>query len=209
MQEIEFDAKSVLINGKPIKGRVILAHGAGAGMESDFMQIAAERLAALGLEVVRIEFPYMQKSREDGKRRPPDKIDKLLTYFTQVIAYYSDERPLYLAGKSMGGRVASMLLEQSSARAAFVFGYPFHPRGKPDSLRTEHLKVLAKPLFILQGERDPMGSFDEVSGYNLSPSVALTWLGDGDHDLKPRVRSGFTQEEHLATAFDAIKRFVS
>lgn len=186
----------MLINGKPILGRVIFAHGAGAGMHSAFMEKMALKLAEIGLEVVRFDFPYMQKISLEGKRRPPDRMPTLLAFFQQVIEEYSDDLPLYLAGKSMGGRVASMLMADSKVSACFVFGYPFHPQGKPDKLRTEHLAEIDKPLHIFQGTRDKMGSLSEVTEYNLTSSVVLHWMSDGDHDLKPRKSSGFTQEDH-------------
>lgn len=188
----------MLIDGDMKVGKVLFAHGAGAPMDSKFMQDMAERLSKLGLQVVRFEFPYMQTIRETGKRRPPDRMPKLLDYFAQLIDGHAQTgQPLYLAGKSMGGRAASMLLDHSAVKAGFVFGYPFHPRGKPDSLRIDHLTDLSKPLHIFQGERDPMGSLPEVTEYNLPPSVHMHWFEDGDHDIKPRKASGFTQNQHM------------
>jgi len=188
----------VLIDGQPRLGRVLFAHGAGAPMDSEFMTEMAQNMAQLGLEVIRFEFPYMQVIRETGKRRPPNPMPQLLEHFTALVEQYATtEIPFYLAGKSMGGRVASMLLENPAVSAGFVFGYPFHPRGKADNLRVDHLQTLEKNLHIFQGERDPMGSFQEVTEYNLARSVQVHWLEDGDHDLKPRKSSGFTQHQHL------------
>ncbi|WP_286237709.1 alpha/beta family hydrolase [Neptuniibacter halophilus] len=179
-------------------------------MDSDFMQAMALGLADLGCEVIRFEFPYMAKSRAEGKRRPPDRMPKLLEAYTALIEQvHTADVPLFLAGKSMGGRVASMLLEASPATAGLVFGYPFHPRGKPDQLRTEHLLQLQKPLHIFQGSRDPMGSIAEVSRYNLPASVNIHWLEDGDHDLKPRKASGFSQEQHILSVVSAIAGVIS
>lgn len=190
-------ANSVLINGKPIFGRVIFAHGAGAPMDHEFMQIMSKLLADQGLEVHRFEFPYMHERRVNGKKRPPDRLPRLIEYFQQIVSTMPDTAPLYLAGKSMGGRVSTMVLEESIARSAFVFGYPFHPAGKPDRLRTEHLEDIAKPIHIFQGSRDAMGSEEEVRGYNLSEKVDVHWLHDANHDLKPRKVSGFSQQEYL------------
>lgn len=192
------------------KGVVLLAHGAGAGMDHPFMTEMDTLLTEQGFEVRRFEFPYMQKRREDGKKRPPDRLPKLIDYFCEQIAALEAETslPIYLAGKSMGGRVATMVLEQTSARAAFVFGYPFHPPGKPDNLRTEHLLTMSKPVKVFQGERDTMGNSDEVPGYGLSSDVDVIWMEDGNHDLKPRVASGFTQQDHMLRAAKTIGEYV-
>ncbi|MCP4598180.1 MAG: alpha/beta hydrolase [Neptuniibacter sp.] len=179
-------------------------------MDSEFMEVIAQQLAEIGLEVVRFEFPYMIKRREDGKKRPPDRMPVLLSHLQQLISESKKEgTPLYIAGKSMGGRVATMLLESEDVDACFVFGYPFHPVGKPNKLRTEHLENLSKPLHIFQGTRDTMGSFNEVSEYNLSPSVHLHWLEDGNHDLKPRKVSGYSQQDHIDHAVKTIKEWIS
>ncbi|BBB29220.1 alpha/beta family hydrolase [Neptunomonas japonica] len=194
----------LLIDGEPILGRVILAHGAGAGMQSEFLEEVAKYLAGNGVQVVRFEFPYMQQRRLDGKRRPPNRADKLLEAYKSVVKVFADSVPLFLAGKSMGGRIASMVLEDTPALACFVFGYPFHPVGKLLTTRTEHMGDLTKPLCVFQGERDPMGTKEEVLGYSLPPAVSLYWLADGNHDLKPRKVSGFTQQEHMRYAMDVM-----
>lgn len=199
----------MLKNGKPVLGRIIFAHGAGAGMGSDFMQSIALKLAEAGFEVVRFDFPYMQKMTEEGKRRPPDRMPKLQAYFEEVISQFDDQVPLYIAGKSMGGRVASMLVSHPRVKGCFVFGYPFHPVAKPEKLRTDHLKVVGKPIHIFQGTRDRMGSFYEVSAYNLSELVLIHWLEDGDHDLKPRKSSGFSLNSHQNFIVSFIKNWVN
>jgi hypothetical protein len=190
-----------MIDGHPVKGRIIFAHGAGAPMDSDFMQSVALGLAGAGFEVVRFEFVYMQTRRDDGRRRPPSRMPQLLDEFAQQVAQFDDGLPLWLAGKSMGGRVATMLLEQTRAQGALVFGYPFHPPRQPQRLRVEHLAGLSRPVHIFQGTRDALGSRAEVETYGLSPEVRLHWLDDGDHDLKPRKASGFTQAQHLDRVF--------
>ncbi|WP_299177137.1 alpha/beta fold hydrolase [uncultured Neptuniibacter sp.] len=202
-------AKSVLINGKPNFGRVIFAHGAGVAMDSDFMQNIAKELANLGLEVIRFNFPYMQKKQVDGRRRPPDRIPALVDHFAELVAKYQKEDvPLFVAGKSMGGRVATMLPDYSGISGCFVFGYPFHPKGKPDKLRTEHLSSLPVPLHVFQGTRDALGSLEEVEGYNLNKRVIMHWFEDGDHDLKPRKSSGHTHSAHLKNAIAIIRNII-
>ena len=196
----------MLINGKPIKGRVIFAHGAGAPMDSEFMEVVGAKLAAAGLEVIRFEFPYMQKRRSDGKKRPPDRAPVLIDYFETLISRFNDESiPLFLAGKSMGGRMATMLADHPAVSEVFVFGYPFHPPGKPEKLRIEHLQELQTMVHIFQGTRDAMGNSEEVNQYNLAKNVKIHWLEDGNHDLKPRKSSGLTQEEHINSAIQFIR----
>jgi len=87
-------------------------------------------------------------------------------------------------------------------------GFPFHPVGKPEKLRTEHFPSIKQDQLIIQGERDKLGSKEEVQGYALPESIQWLWLEDGDHDLKPRVKSGFTHAQHLQTAMDNLAVFI-
>lgn len=193
----------------------IFAHGAGAAMDSDFMQNMAERLCAMDIRVIRFEFPYMVERRENGKRRPPNRQPELLESWRAIIAAvqqsYTD--PLWIGGKSMGGRMATQLLSAAEPKlavtGAICFGYPFHPQGKPEKLRTEHLIDMSAPILIVQGSRDALGSIEEVGGYGLSEAVALHWLDDGDHDLKPRVKSGFTHQQHKSEAAAKACQFIT
>tara|TARA_R110000868_G_scaffold109_7_gene1085 strand:- start:4994 stop:5608 length:615 start_codon:yes stop_codon:yes gene_type:complete len=186
---------------------LVLAHGAGAPMESEFMDFFAAGLAENGIRVARFEFPYMVRRREDGKRRPPDRAPVLLETYLQVAAELGPEN-LVIGGKSMGGRIASMVADEAGVAGLVCLGYPFHPPGKPEKLRTEHLAGLKTPALILQGERDPFGRRAEVEGYALSKSIAVDFLADGDHDLKPRKASGRTREENWAAAVERIAGFV-
>lgn len=193
----------------------LFAHGAGAPMDSDFMQALATMLSGQGIGVVRFEFPYMAERRESGKRRPPNKMDVLLASFQEQIDRVRaelPEAPLFIGGKSMGGRVASMLAEenftQGKVAGVVCLGYPFHPPGKPEKLRTEHLLSLACPALVVQGTRDKLGDADEVAGYGLSSAIQVYWLEDGDHDFKPRKASGYSQQQHWRTAADQIVAFM-
>jgi predicted alpha/beta-hydrolase family hydrolase len=186
---------------------VVLAHGAGAGMDHAFLVAVAEGLATAGLRVVRFEFPYQRDARA-GNRRAPDRMPVLQACLRDVVAACGSTR-LVLAGKSMGGRVATMLADELRAAAAIVFGYPFHPPKDPTKLRTAHLATLRTPTLILQGERDPFGTRPEVETYALSPAITVQWLADGDHSLAPRRSSGHTAAEHLATAIAAAAAFAA
>ncbi len=198
----------------PDSGPVLaLAHGAGVGMDSPFMAGMAERLAARGVRVARFEFGYMAERRVDGKKRPPPAQRKLLAEFQAVVDALGGPGGVFVGGKSMGGRMASLLAaerEQAGQPAAGVvaLGYPFHPPGKPDKLRTDHLQALATPMLVCQGERDPFGTAQEVPDYPLAASVRVTWLPDGDHDLKPRKASGHSQEANWTAAADAVAGFL-
>lgn len=187
---------------------VALAHGAGAAMDSPFMDVMADGIAAAGLRAARFEFPYMAARREDGKRRPPNTPAILLDTWRAVIAELGPER-LIIGGKSMGGRIASMVADETGVAGLVCLGYPFHPPGKPEKLRTEHLKTLKTPTLILQGERDTFGTKDEVPGYGLSKKIRVHWLPDGDHSLKPRKASGRTEAENLAEAVAEIVAFAA
>jgi predicted alpha/beta-hydrolase family hydrolase len=160
-----------------------------------------------GLRVVRFEFPYMAQRRTTGKQRPPDREPILLDAWRHVIEALGPKR-LVIGGKSMGGRIASMVADETQPAGLVCLGYPFHPTGQPERLRVEHLKGLKTPALILQGTRDPFGSQDEVAGYKLSPAIKLHWLADGDHDFKPRRASGKSQQENWDEAMNAIVQFV-
>jgi len=187
---------------------VVLAHGAGAHMDSEFMEAFALGLADCGLRVARFEFPYMTKRRDDGKRRPPDRAPVLLETYLQVAADLGPDN-LIIGGKSMGGRIASMIADEAGVAGLICLGYPFHPQAKPEKLRTEHLEDLKTPALILQGERDSFGGQDEVVGYKLSKVIEVSFLPDGDHDLKPRKRSGRTREKNWSDAISRMVRFVA
>ena len=198
----------------PEDGPVLaLAHGAGVGMDSPFMAAMAERLATRGVRVARFEFAYMAQRRTDGKKRPPPAQTTLLAEFRAVVDRLGGPGGVFVGGKSMGGRMASLLAAEQEAAGAplagvAALGYPFHPPGKPDKLRTDHLQALATPMLVCQGERDPFGTAEEVPDYPLAASVRVTWLPDGDHDLKPRKTSGTSQDANWTAAADAVAAFL-
>lgn len=183
---------------------VVLAHGAGAPMDSPFMNIMARGLAAEGLRVARFEFPYMRARREQGKRGAPDREPVLRAAWLAAVAELGGGERLVIGGKSMGGRFASMVADEAGARALVCLGYPFHPPGQPEKLRVAHLEHLHTPALIIQGTRDPFGTREDVAGYTLSPSIQFLWLEDGDHSFKPRASSGKTERGHLEEAVRAV-----
>jgi uncharacterized protein len=190
---------------------VLLAHGAGAPMDSAFMNTVATMLAERGVRVARFEFGYMAARRDGGKKRPPPKAETLTGEFLQAVAELgplAEGRRRLIGGKSMGGRVAShvadALFASGSIAGLVCLGYPFHPPNTPTNLRTAHLEHLKCPTLILQGERDPLGTRAEVAALTLPSAITVHWIGDGDHDLGPRGASGFTRKGNLTAAADAI-----
>jgi hypothetical protein len=176
----------------PARATLLLAHGAGAPMTSPWLEGMASLLAARGIAVARFELAYMA-ARRRGARKPPPRAEKLVDEYRAVIAVLEQERvqgPLLIGGKSMGGRVASLLADElyreHRIAGLVCLGYPFHPPGKPEQLRTAHLEGLVCPALIVQGERDPFGTRADVAGYALSSSIRLAWIAGGDHDLAPK-----------------------
>ena len=193
--------------------RLLLAHGAGAPMDSPFMAAMATGLAERGWQVLRFEFPYMAKRRLSGRGSAPDRLPKLLEAFREQVALAGAGAPLLIGGKSMGGRIASLLVDELAAsagvRGCLCLGYPFHPPGKPLQLRTEHLAGLVSPTLILQGERDSFGKPAEVDTYALSTAIQLEWIPAGDHSFKPTVSSGRSEAGNWALAAERMEAFMA
>lgn len=188
---------------------IALAHGAGAPMDSEFMQVFAERLGADGFRVVRFEFPYMAARRRTGRKKPPDRLPQLIETWRAVIRGLGPDN-LVIGGKSMGGRVASLVADEAGVRGLVCLGYPFHAPGRePGPNRLEHLENLKTPALICQGTRDALGSRDEVAGYRLSRAIRLHWLEDGDHGFKPRKSSERTEDQNWRQAAAAIGQFIT
>jgi predicted alpha/beta-hydrolase family hydrolase len=193
---------------------VLLAHGAGAPMDSASLSASTKALAAGGLRVVRFEFDYMASRRTSPTKRPPPRAEMLESEYIAAIDGLGAASPLIIGGKSMGGRVASMIADQlyQSGRISglLCLGYPFHPIGKPEQLRTAHLADMQTPTLIVQGTRDLFGTREEVASYKLSKSIEILWLEDGDHDLKPRKTvSGLTVADHTLAMAGRVATWTS
>ena len=198
---------NLIIDGEDNPITFIFAHGAGAGMDHEFMQSVAKGLAFKGIRVIRFNFPYMIKRAEDGKRRPPDRAPKLLEAYQEIIEQ-TDADKLVIGGKSMGGRMASHLSEVDKVAAMACLGFPFHPPGKPDKYKGEHLAELQKPCLILQGERDTFGKREEFADFDLSDSIRVEFIPDGDHSFKPRKSSGYTEQQNIALIVEKLSAFI-
>ncbi len=191
------------------KRTVLLAHGAGGPMDSPSLTATAKALAGSGFRVARFEFAYMAGRRTDAGRKPPPRAETLNPEYIAAIDALDATGALIIGGKSMGGRVASMVAEDLFAsgrvHGLLCLGYPFHPPAKPEQLRTKHLVDLTIPTLIVQGTRDQFGTREDVTAYTLSPAIEILWLDDGDHDLKPRKAvSGFSAADHLKTMAEAV-----
>lgn len=221
---------------KPI-ARMLLLHGAGAPVQSDYLTLLASELAKNGIEVWRVNFAYMQKSL-NGSKQPPPAVVKLQQELADFIALMPDDLPLFIGGKSMGGRVATLfaaavasqlvneavsqiasepapLTAQLQARIKGIccFGYPFCPPAKKAlgiATRTEHFKTLKLPVLIIQGERDEFGGKALESELHAAnwPQLTLKWLPYGDHDLKTLKKHGVSQHELITLAATASRDFI-
>ncbi|BAP44361.1 esterase/lipase/thioesterase family protein [Pseudomonas sp. StFLB209] len=167
-------------------------------------------LAELGVNVLRFEFPYMAQRRLGGSKRPPNPQGQLLDVwrgvYTRVRLHVAGR--LAVGGKSMGGRMASLLADELHADALVCLGYPFYAVGKPEKPRVAHLADLQTPTLIVQGERDALGNKDAVQGYALSAAIDVHWLPTADHDLKPLKASGLSHAQCLSETAQRIARFL-
>lgn len=187
---------------------LLLAHGASQGPASPFMRQIASGLADTGVRVVRFRFPYMARMEADGLRRPPDREPVLLDALRVLVeTQRAASDRLVIGGKSMGGRIASLIADDAGVDGLVCLGFPFHPPGKPERFRGEHLAHLRTPALICQGERDPFGRRDELEQVAFSPACTLAWIDDGEHSFKPRKASGRTWEENLALAVQRVSAF--
>ncbi len=216
---IEAKLTNQIINNvdNPI-AQIIFAHGAGADMHHEFMEQITFLLNKANINVLRFNFPFMDKRIELGKRYPPDRMPKLIECYERVVNNFIENEdnketlPLFIGGKSMGSRVAATIVGNDEVskviQGVFCLGYPFHPPKKTEKLRLEPLQNTQKSILIVQGERDTLGSQVEIKDYEVSNLCRYVFLADGDHSLKPRVKSGFTHQQHMESSVHAIAQFI-
>ena len=189
---------------------LVLAHGAGAPMDSDWMNNLCEVLNKIGVSTIRFEFPYMEKRRKQNKKFPPNRFPILIEHWTNILDFLWEkhEKKLFIGGKSMGGRAASFI-DHHAVKGIINFGFPFHAPGKTPGDRISHMKKFHQKMLILQGDRDTMGNKQEINKYNIcKKNIQLSFMPDGDHSLRPRVKSGFTLEENIKMAAETCKMFM-
>jgi predicted alpha/beta-hydrolase family hydrolase len=188
---------------------VILAHGAGQGMNSPFMQFFHRGLATRGFLSVQFNFEYIE-----NRRKVPDPQPKLRSRYRQVIEEIEKEyhpKRFIIGGKSMGGRVASYIGGEISTVAGLAFlGYPLHPPGKTDQLRDEHLYTLQRPMLFVSGTRDNLAQKDLLQGVTerIGRRATLVWIEGGDHSLKVS-RSDMKSLDRALNALEAWIRHES
>jgi len=187
---------------------IALAHGSGSGMDTPFMNAFAKGFADFGYRVARFEFPYRAYYRRTGQRMPPDRDPILRDTWLKVVALLKCDH-LVLGGKSRGGRIASLIADEVKVDGLVCLGYPFHPVGKPDQIRMKHLQTIRTPTLLVQGERDPFGSREEVARYKLSSAIRIAWLEDGDHSFIPGKKSGRTEQQNWEAAIREVVMFLA
>ena len=186
----------------------IFAHGAGADSRSEFMTCMQDMINCQEIEVITFDFPYMIKRQQTGKQSPPNRMPILIESFKEEINKLSANSRVFIGGKSMGGRVASMIADEVNAAGLICLGYPFHPTGKPENLRTGHLETLTTRTLIVQGTRDTFGKPDEVATYSLSNAIETFWIEDGNHSLETLKRSQLTTLQSWQLAAEKIQQFI-
>jgi predicted alpha/beta-hydrolase family hydrolase len=181
-------------------------------MDTPFMNGFAKGFAEHGLQTIRFEFAYMAARRTGEGRKAPPRAETVMSEYREAVDQAGASSPIFIGGKSMGGRVASMvaqeLFDADKIAGLFCLGYPFHPPGRPEKLRTEHLKALTVPTLICQGTRDPFGTKEEVGDYPLSKTIRFHWLTDGDHDFRPQKGAAVSAKDNQRSAADAIAAWI-
>jgi predicted alpha/beta-hydrolase family hydrolase len=186
---------------------VVLGHGAGSGLDSEFMAFFAERLGAAGLVVARFNFLYMEQGR-----KVPDRQPVLERTYREVVEHLTKSHaglPLVIGGKSMGGRIASHVATTTSVDGLVFLGYPLHPPGRPDRMRDAHLSDVKAPMLFVEGTRDPFCPLDTLESVRARlPHSSLVIIEDGDHSFKVRKSSGRSTQDAWVEAVSAIASWV-
>ena len=213
------EAISALVYQAPADPEVslILGHGAGVGQNSAFMVKFAAALAERGIETITFNFAYTEAGR-----RVPDRNDRLEAAWRRVIAGYrsgefgAHARRLAIGGKSMGGRIASQVAategeSNGGGIAGLVFlGYPLHPPGRPEKLRSAHLPKIRAPMLFVQGSRDTFGTPEELRPIlaTLNAPAELCMIEDGDHSFKVRKTAPLSQAAVFDFILDTVERWL-
>jgi predicted alpha/beta-hydrolase family hydrolase len=189
---------------------LILGHGAGTDQRNPFMVSFATELAERGVEAVTFNFLYTEH-----RRRIPDRNDRLEVCYRALIDAVRNRigrNKLAIGGKSMGGRIASQVAASTPLDlAGLVFlGYPLHPPGKPDQLRSKHLPSIRAPMLFVQGARDAFGTPDELRPIirELGAAAELFVIEDGDHSFKVPKKTGIPQQDVYRSILDHVVQWL-
>jgi len=192
---------------------LILAHGAGGGQTGSFMVRAGRELSSRGTVVATFDFPYITAGRS-----APDKPAVLEAHWRAIVAEVRGRAefqrlPLFIGGKSMGGRIASQVAAAGLDDVAGLvyFGYPLHPPGRPEQRRDAHLPAIRIPMLFIQGTRDQFGTSDDIRALlpRLDRRAELVEIADGDHSFKTRTKvTGRKPDAALADVFEAAAAFI-
>jgi predicted alpha/beta-hydrolase family hydrolase len=200
-------------DGNRLGATLVLAHGAGAPQTSPFMVAFATGLARRGLDVGTFNFHYTET-----RRRVPDTGPELERCYVAAIRTFRTRlvnQPLFIGGKSMGGRIATQVVAADAAVRAVVagivlLGYPLHPPGRPRQLRASHLSGVSRPMLFVQGRRDVFGTPGELTPLleSLDPVPAVSIIEEGDHSFKVRAATKVPQEEVYRRIQDTIAAWI-
>ncbi|MFT5131915.1 MAG: putative alpha/beta-hydrolase family hydrolase [Gammaproteobacteria bacterium] len=195
------------------KGIFLMAHGAGKGMASPFLEAIANGVVDAGVRVVRFHFPYMEDMLRTGIQKKPNGGRILRQTFAELIEHCVEHEKMsrnkiIIGGKSMGARVASMIADEQKVAGVICLSYPFHPPKKPERIRIDHLLNIQTPTLICQGDRNPNGKRKSLEELRLSKSIQFHWLEDGDNNFKPRKKSGRTLDDNMTEAIISCNAFI-
>jgi uncharacterized protein len=188
---------------------LVLAPGAGGGLDGAFMREVARGLATRGFQVCRFNFGYTEKGR-----RSPDKQPLLEETYRDVVGFvrsFAGPRPLFLGGKSMGGRIASHIVADGEDAAGLIFlGYPLHPPGRPDRIRDVHLRGIEVPMVFIEGTRDPFCPLETLDQAlkQVTAETSVVVIDDGDHSFKVRKSTGRSTEAAWQEVIAAVAAWV-
>ncbi len=197
----------------PVNARaaLVLAHGAGAGMEHPFMAATARALCARGIATLRFQFPSMER----GSKRvdPPAVAQAAVRAAVAAAARQWPQLPLFAGGKSFGGRMTSLAQAKAplpGVRGLAFLGFPLHPAGQPATDRGAHLAEVRVPMLFLQGSRDALASLDLLRPVvmALGERARLAVFDDADHSFHVPARSGRKDAQVLSEMADTLAAWI-
>jgi hypothetical protein len=203
----EISVSGLMQRATRAKACLVLAHGAGAGMEHPFMASLADDLATIGVATLRFQFPYMEKHSK--RPDPPVLCHATVRAAVAEARALAPRLPLLAGGKSFGGRMTSQAQAEiplSGVRGLVFFGFPLHPPKRPATIRGEHLSNVKIPMLFLQGTRDAMAEPPLMKPLvkRLGKRATLAILDNADHSFHVPVRSGRTDAQVRIEMLDAL-----